>query len=136
MQQALLEIDPTGRFRFDILDQETLHTLLLLWDEAVEFEEDPRFPEAKLYRGRDAVGEYFDSFKSSFERFDFDVEDIVDAGDDRVLMLVREWVRGIGSGADAQMESGWVLTVRDGKVVRVRPYLDRQEALQAVGLQK
>ena len=135
LRQGLLAIDPTGTFRFDVLDQETQDALLSLWDEDVEFEEDPRFPEAGTYRGRAAVGAYFDSFKASFEKFEFVVEDILDAGDDRLLMLVWEYVRGLGSGVDTEMRSGWILWIRDGKVVRVRAYIDREEALPAAGLQ-
>jgi ketosteroid isomerase-like protein len=136
LRQGLLSVDPTGRFRFDILDAEVQDALLSLWDDDVEFEEDPRFPEAGIYRGRAAVAAYFDSFKSLFETFDFEVEDIIDAGDDRVLMLVRESVRGLGSGVDTQMRSGWIMRIRDGKVVRVRPYVEREEALQAAGLRE
>lgn len=136
LRQGLLSVDPTGRFRFNILDQETQDALLSLWDDEVEFEEDPRFPEAGTYRGRAAVAAYFDSFKASFERFEFEVEDIIDAGEDRALMLVRESVRGLGSGVDTQMTSGWIMRIRDGKVVRVRPYVERQEALEAAGLRE
>ena len=49
-------------------------------------------------------------------------------------MLVVEHVRGEGSGADIKMESGWVLTMRDGTVVHVRPYVERKEGFEAVGL--
>ncbi len=102
----------------------------------VEFEEDPRFPEARTYRGRAEVLSYFTDFVSQFEHFVLDVEDLVRAGADRVLCSLHIHGRGKGSSAEFDVRAGWVFTVREGEVVRIRAYLDRAEALEAVGLSK
>jgi ketosteroid isomerase-like protein len=102
----------------------------------VEYEEDPSFPEAGVYRGRSEVLGYFKQFSAQFERFIFEVEDVVAAGDDGVLVNLHVSGRGKGSGAVFDFRPAWHYTVRDGRVIRIRAYLDRQEALEAVGLRE
>src|SRR5215217_8086662 len=65
----------------------------------VEFEEDPRFPEARTYRGRSEVLHYFSQFVSQFEHYQFNVEELVDAGEGDVLVCLR--IRGRGEGSSA-----------------------------------
>ncbi len=50
------------------------------------------------------------------------------------ILLFHIHGRGKGSGAVFEARPGWVQTIRDGKVVRIEAYLDRGEALAAVGL--
>jgi ketosteroid isomerase-like protein len=125
--------DPSGR-RLDALDRETLAVAFDYYDPEVEIHEDPRFPEAGVYRGIDAVADYFSQFTESFDEFSFEAEDFIDLGDDRVLFLFRLRTRGKGSGATADARPGWIYTIRGRKVVRVEAYLDRGEALAAAGL--
>jgi ketosteroid isomerase-like protein len=63
------------------------------------------------------------------------VERMFTAGDDRVLVLyVRQmrWRQTGEVGGDAPLAA--VFTLRDGKVVRLHVFSDRQAALQAAGL--
>jgi ketosteroid isomerase-like protein len=133
-RQSLVAADRSGELRFDILDEAALDAILALWSEDAVFEEDPQFPEAGTYRGREAARGYFKGFSAEFERFEFAVRDVVEAPDGRLVMLATESVRGDASGIDVEMASAWVLTMRDGVVVHVRAYLDQQQALDAVGL--
>jgi ketosteroid isomerase-like protein len=109
---------------------EALHDFL---DPDVEFTEDPRFPEAGVYRGRDAVEAYFRQFLEQMAGHALEVEEIVDAGDD-VVAVVRERARGTSSAAEVEWRAAFVWTMRDGTAVRGRAYLDPSEALAAVGL--
>ena len=68
-----------------------------------------------------------------WESYRVEVEDVIDAGDDAVV-LVRDYGRRAGMDAEVMVASGAVWTVRDGKVSRVAFYLNRGEALEAVGL--
>ncbi len=80
-------------------------------------------------------------FRQSFEQEDaeawderrLDAEEFIDAGD-RVVVLVREFRRGKGSGIELEVDTAIVFEVRDGRVVRIQGYMDRDEALEAVGL--
>ena len=66
----------------------------------VEFEEDPRFPEARTYRGRDDVLRDFTDFVSQFESFKITVDDLVACTADDVLACLHIHGRGKGSSAE------------------------------------
>jgi ketosteroid isomerase-like protein len=80
-------------------------------------------------------------FRQSFEQEDAEAwderrlqaEEFIDAGD-RVVVLVREFRRGRGSGIELETDTAAVFEVRDGRVVRIQGYMDRAEALEAAGL--
>ena len=70
-----------------------------------------------------------------WESYRVEVEDVIDAGDDAVV-LVRDFGRRAGMTVEVSVMGGAVWTVRDGRVVRVAFYLNRSEALKAVGLEE
>jgi ketosteroid isomerase-like protein len=107
-----------------------------LYDAELEFREDPKFPEATVYRGRDEVVRNFREFTASFEYYRFEIEDVRDAGGDKVLAVLREQARGKASGLEVDRRSGWVTTFRDGRVLSFEIYLDPADALEAVGLRE
>ena len=57
---------------------------------------------------------------------------LIDAGE-RVVVLQREYDRG-KSGVELVVDMAAVVDVRDGRVVRVQPYMDAGAALEDVGL--
>jgi ketosteroid isomerase-like protein len=107
--------------------------VLDLLDPEVEFYEDPKFPEAEVFRGRDEVVRNFREFWASFEHVRFEIEDLRDAGGDKVMAVLCEKARGKASGVEVQRRSGWVITFRDGKALRFEIYLDPRDAFEAVG---
>jgi ketosteroid isomerase-like protein len=44
--------------------------------------------------------------------------------------------RAKGSGIETELRYAVVYTLRDGKIVRAREYIDRKQALEAVGLRE
>jgi ketosteroid isomerase-like protein len=54
--------------------------------------------------------------------------------DDKVVTLVRWRGRGRASGAEAEISLAIVWTVREQAITRIEFFLDRDAALQAVGL--
>jgi ketosteroid isomerase-like protein len=103
------------------------------YDASIEFHESPELPEPGIYKGSEAVAAYFIQFLDSFEDYRFDIEEIWDAGDN-VLVFNRQHGRGKGSGAQVEMRNAWLFILRDRRIIQIRPYLDRAEALEAVGL--
>ena len=84
-------------------------------------------------RGFEDVQDAFMTWFEAFEEANFDLEDVVDVGDD-VVAFIRISGRGRESGlvVDQRIPTVWAL--RDRRVVRVRGYRGEAEALEAAGL--
>jgi ketosteroid isomerase-like protein len=91
-------------------------------------------PDAATHRGREAIRRYFDQWLESFEGLHADVEEYVDASNDRVFTWVRWTGRGRESGIDTEWCLATVSTLRGGRILRVEEYFDRAEGLEAAGL--
>lgn len=64
------------------------------------------------------------------------VEVIHDAGDDRVVGVLRQRGRSKSAGVPVDMRHAQVFTIRNGKQVRMEMYDDPNDALKAVGLEE
>jgi ketosteroid isomerase-like protein len=51
-----------------------------------------------------------------------------------VVTCVRFWGRGRDSGASVEIRETHLARVRQGKIIEVREYREKHEALEAVGL--
>jgi len=65
-----------------------------------------------------------------------EVEKVIDAGEDKVVAVVRVSIRGKGSGVSVSQQIFTVVAVREGKIARITEYTDRAEALEAAGLRE
>ena len=101
----------------------------------IEWHEDPLFPESGVYRGVEAVIAYNQQFLSEFEEIRYEGEELTAEGE-HVLANMR--ITGIGktSGARFELSAWWAFTIRDGQVAQVYAYLNRDAALEAVGLRE
>ena len=88
---------------------------------------------ATVYHGYEGVRAGFRDLLSAFRDFQFQPEELRDAGD-RVLATVHEHGVGRASGIIVDRRHYALWTFREGKIVRLRVYLDRNEALEAAGL--
>jgi ketosteroid isomerase-like protein len=91
--------------------------------------------EGTVYRGPDAATQYCAAVEESWENLRWEVEEIRDGGS-WVLALGRIRGSGRGSGAVFDARSAWLARFRDGLVTNFRTYPDRDEALEAVGLEE
>ena len=85
-------------------------------------------------RGREGIESYVREVSDTWEEYRVVGQDFRDLGEDRVLVLSRVEGRGAGSGGLVDTEMGQMFDFRDGKIARVRTYLDHGEALRAAGL--
>ena len=92
-------------------------------------------PESE-FRGVEGFWRWIAATDEAMSEFKVEAEAYRDLGDNRVLLLGRVVGRGRASGAEVRAELGQVFTVRDGQLVSYRGYLDRQDALEAVGLRE
>ena len=95
---------------------------------------DHDIPDARNpYRGASGFDEWLSDFASAWDRFEMEIERLIDAGD-RVVSLFRLRAVGAGSGAAVERRDGIVWTYRDDKLFRVEYFNDQDEALEAAGL--
>jgi ketosteroid isomerase-like protein len=79
---------------------------------------------------RDAIREWLTPWTSYYD----EIEDVQPAGEDRVIVFARQHGHRMDTAAEVVAESAGVYLLRDGKIVQMDLYLDRGEALEAVGL--
>ena len=84
-------------------------------------------------RGHAQVRDYLASLEEEWEDFRQEVEQLFDAGDE-VVAFLNTYSRGRASGVELQPRVAHVLRFREGRCVKSVTYLDRDEALRAVGL--
>ena len=63
-----------------------------------------------------------------------DLERLIDAGDDRVVAMFHQHATGKASGATVELHMALLYELENRRVIRMRNFLDRAEALEAVGL--
>jgi ketosteroid isomerase-like protein len=83
---------------------------------------------------RDEMAAAMADFRSTWDEYEFDIEDVQALGDGRVLALFTERVRGAASGIEQVTHPGAICTLRDGKVVRFEAFIRREDVLRAAGL--
>ena len=94
------------------------------------------YPEgAQVFRGREGLKRWVASTKEIWDEWRFETERFLDAGD-QVVVLVRVVARGGSSGVSLVRETAHLWTLRDRRVTRCEVYLDRSEALDAVGFRE
>jgi ketosteroid isomerase-like protein len=124
-----------ARRTFEAIGRWDIDGLLDLYDPDVEF-----LPltgtrvESGGYNGHAGVRDYFEEVSEVWEELLPHADDVRTVGDD-VVVLGGCAVRGRGSGAMSDSPMAWIITVRNGKVMRHRGYRTRDEALEAAGLQ-
>jgi uncharacterized protein len=86
--------------------------------------------EANTYRGHDGVREWMAESDAAFEGLRVVADEFRELGN-QVLMLGRVYGRGRESGVEVESPIAWLNTLRDGKIVRARGYLDWAAAIEA-----
>ncbi len=87
-----------------------------------------------VYRGADAVGEWFGSwFRTFAPNYRLDVVELIPVNEAVVAAVDH---RGVGrrSGVEVTRRSYNAVWIRQNKIVRVAVFRERSEALEAVGL--
>ena len=86
------------------------------------------------YLGADGIRRFFTDIEDAGPDFRIEVQRVQAIGDSNALALLRISSTGRVSGIVTAAESANVYDFIDGKISRVRIFLDRKEALDAVGL--
>jgi ketosteroid isomerase-like protein len=103
-------------------------------DPEIEFTSRFTAVEGRTYRGHAGWADYLTDADVAWENFRIMVEGFIPAGPETLIAVQRVPVLARGSGVQLDQRAYAVQEFRDGKVLRMRTYASRREALEAVGL--
>ena len=86
------------------------------------------------YRGMEGFQRVMAENAELWEDFSNEVEHAVDAGDERVAVVIRARGRGKSSGAPVDRLVGAVITIRDGQIASTEYHSEPADAFAAAGL--
>ena len=127
------------RAQIDAYNRGDYDAALALLDEEVEWHV-PEVaaldaPASGIVQGRARVAEQFARWFEAWETHTFQVTDAISQGDD-VFIAGLQVGRGRHSGLDIRVPTFHVFTVRDQKIVAMRAFPERADALEAAGLEE
>lgn len=102
-------------------------------DPNVEWSEPVEFPGGGTCHGREAVKQYLQQSRAGWAEGSSEPERFVIAGD-RIVVFVLARFRPRGRNKWQQVSLADVYTVRKGRIVRMRAFADRQQALSWAGV--
>ena len=108
-----------------------------LWDPGIEWRAaEGEIDDVGELHGPEAVRRHFQDWFDMFDDLTVVAEELIDAGDDRVVAVQRMTGRAKVSGIKTEIRFSVVYTLRDGKIVQGREYVEKEQALDAVGLRE
>ncbi len=120
----------------DAVNRRDLVTLDAIFSEQGEFHSTFAASEGRVFRGREGVRDYFATLGEVFDDMRIEIEEIVDAGEDRLVVVVRVAGRGKGSGANVEQRNGQIWRFADRRIIRIDSYLNPTEAFDAARLRR
>jgi ketosteroid isomerase-like protein len=96
----------------------------------------PEAPDRTTRKGWDGMRRRHREFYEAWEDVNWEPVEFIDAGDDIVVAEIAMRALGHGSGAPVDRPFGFVYELRDGKIVRDRPFTSKSRAREAAGLRE
>ena len=106
-----------------------------MWDPAIVLRTADTFVESGEWHGYEGLLRFTSDQMQAFERMWIEPEEFIDAGD-VVVVPVRFGGRARHTGIDVEFSYVHVLTVQNGKTVRIDVYESKAQALEAAGLRE
>src|SRR5262245_22401451 len=102
------------------------------WADDAVYREGPGWPDAEVYRGRAAALSRMQALIELVGPIEVRLDELIDVGDGRLVACTSM----VGQGASAPYTRSFAVVhrLRDGLIVEADYYLDRAQALEAVGL--
>jgi ketosteroid isomerase-like protein len=104
-----------------------VETALAAFDPDVEWD-GTNLPDGKISRGLEAVLDHISRWAEMWEVWEVELEDVIDAGEDRVIAFIRERGRS-KAGLDINERHSELYRIRGGKIVCRKGFSDADEAL-------
>ena len=104
------------------------------WDGDADYYPVRKFPEAQPCHSREEVSQFLARFRETWSRFDWAVQDVVEVGDDRVLVCGSLRAEGPESGMTLAGDLYQCWWLRHGRIFRAEDHLTLRGALHALGV--
>jgi ketosteroid isomerase-like protein len=121
------------RLAHERLNEGDIDGLISLCDPDFELDMSARVLNPATYRGHEGLRRFYREVSEVWEEFRWEPLRLVE-GADVVVALLHSHGRGRGSGIEMARDAAMVWTVRGGRAVSVRFYIDQAAALEAAGL--
>jgi ketosteroid isomerase-like protein len=105
---------------------------LAAFDPHVEWD-GTNLPDGKVSRGLEAVVEHTTRWAETWQTWEVELEEVLDAGGDQVIVFIREQGRS-KAGLQVNERHSELYLVRGGKIVYRKGFSDADEALIEAGL--
>jgi ketosteroid isomerase-like protein len=86
---------------------------------------------SEKYRGYEGVRRFWTQFLSAWDEYRVETEELIEAGD-QVLAVLR--LSGRTNDLEISQVRSSLLTLREGRIVRIEPFASKDQALAAAGL--
>jgi ketosteroid isomerase-like protein len=125
------------RAAYDAWHRDGIDAMLEFWADDVDHRSVDGSPDDHgPIQGKDALRAFLEEWTEMFEGFKVEAVELIDAGEDTVIMAQRISGRARISGVETEMEQAMLLRVREGLIAVGREYSTREQALEAAGLQE
>jgi ketosteroid isomerase-like protein len=105
----------------------------LLHPDVVQYGTRGGIDQDRVFRGREAVLAYWQEIGDTWESQTYEPERVIEAGD-LVVVFWREVARSERSDLEVRTDTAGLVRIREGKIVEIRGYMDRDEALEEAGI--
>jgi ketosteroid isomerase-like protein len=118
----------------DAFNEAGVEASLAYLDPDIEWWAPPEWLEDRLYKGHDGIRRLGAYWTQLFDEYQLRVERVMDAGQDRVVILLYQLGRISGSSDRIEASIGYVAEARDGLVTRVDIYFSWEATMEAAGV--
>jgi ketosteroid isomerase-like protein len=119
---------------WDLYNRREIDAWVAMMAPDLEWHVDPQDPDTTVHRGPEAVKRYGLNWAEMMDA-KIEVREVFE-GDDQLVAWTRLDARGGASGVAIGQDWAFIFKLRDGLVTRVQETQDKQEALEAAGLQE
>jgi ketosteroid isomerase-like protein len=89
------------------------------------------WPEQQTYDGIEGARKFLADWLEVWDDWEVEAEQVLDAGNDRVVSILRQQGRSKATGVTSEMHFAQVWTFKDGLQIRMEMYASGAEALEA-----
>jgi ketosteroid isomerase-like protein len=105
------------------------------WRDDFEWHDAPEMPDSSVYRGAKAAAAHFRDLNEVLGTMQVHVDRLLPAGDE-VFVLLHVHLDAPRGGLPLDGRIFETVRIQEGKISRIRLFLDEQEALEAAGLRE